>query len=429
MSRPTLSLVVPIYNEEEVLPILDERLQAFVAKLAMDLEVIFVNDGSNDRSMDNLRALAARDARYRVLSLSKNFGQESAITAGIDYARGAGVVVMDADLEHPPEVILEMVDKWREGFDVVYGQPLHRADESVVKRWFYRAFRAMVPVDAPLDAGDFCLMSRQVVVALRSLRERHRLVRGIVAWIGFKQTSVLYDRPGRAAGQTKYPLRKMVGFAVDGITSFSVLPLRFATYLGMFASLTSILYALFTMAARVFVPSSIPGFTAPVVLVTLLASVQLFMIGIIGEYIGRIYDEVKKRPNYVVAEWLNLPAARDTDEFDVTDRPPPAPVRAEAPNHSPSPSAPPLPVRASIPPSLPRAGSLPAPPPLVRPSGPPPGAALTASPKPPHVDTGSSSKSVPPPGVLVSPSVHVPQPPQLVTVPIPTIPKPPEDPK
>src|SRR5579859_7524447 len=236
-TRPTLSLVLPIYNEEEVIPELHARLQEFLAQLALPAEVVFVNDGSRDRSMELLRGVAASEPRYRILSFARNFGHQTAITAGVDYARGQAVVVMDADLQDPPEVVLEMVAKWREGFDVVYGRRRKRAGETVFKlvtaRLFYRVFRAMIPIEVPLDTGDFRLMSRRVVLALRALRESHRFVRGMVAWIGFRQTEVLYDRPGRFAGETKYPLRKMVRFAIDGITSFSVLPLRFATYVGM----------------------------------------------------------------------------------------------------------------------------------------------------------------------------------------------------
>jgi len=240
-ARPTLTLVLPIFNEEEVIPELHKRLQGFLASLGLDAEVVFVEDGSKDRSMELLGALAAEEPRYRVVSFARNFGHQRAITAGVDYARGKAVVVMDADLQDPPEVVLEMVAKWREGFDVVYGRRGKREGETWFKlltaKIFYRLFAAMIPIEVPLDTGDFRLMSRSVVVALRQLRETHRFVRGMVAWLGFKQTAVIYDRPGRFAGETKYPLRKMLRFALDGITSFSTLPLRFATYLGVFTIL------------------------------------------------------------------------------------------------------------------------------------------------------------------------------------------------
>jgi glycosyltransferase involved in cell wall biosynthesis len=320
MSQPTLSLVLPIYNEESVIPELHTRLQSFLAELRLDTEVIFVNDGSRDRSMELLRGISAGEPRYKVLSFARNFGHQAAITAGLDYARGKAVVVLDADLQDPPEVILEMVAKWREGFDVVYGKRRSRAGESFMKlltaKWFYRLFAAMIPIEVPLDTGDFRLMSRRVVVALRELKETHRFVRGLVAWVGFKQTAVLYDRPGRFAGETKYPLRKMLRFAVDGITSFSVLPLRFATYLGMIISLASVGVAVWALLAKYVFRVTVQGWTAEVVLVSLLAAVQLIMIGILGEYIGRIYEEVKKRPLYIVSDLVSLDRRPDDNALE-----------------------------------------------------------------------------------------------------------------
>lgn len=302
------------------------RLQEFLAKLEVPSEVVFVNDGSRDKSMEMLRGIAKGEPRYRILSFARNFGHQTAITAGIDYARGAAVVVMDADLQDPPEVVLEMVAKWREGFDVVYGKRRKREGETWFKlftaRWFYRVFAAMIPIEVPLDTGDFRLMSRRVVVALRALRESHRFVRGMVSWVGFKQTAVLYDRPGRFAGETKYPLSKMLKFAIDGITSFSVLPLRFATYLGMFISMASVAVAIWAVVSHYMLKATVPGWTASVVLTSLLAAVQLLMIGILGEYIGRIYEQVKQRPLYVVGDRINL-GKRDSDELDEDEEPPP----------------------------------------------------------------------------------------------------------
>jgi dolichol-phosphate mannosyltransferase len=322
MPRPTLSLVLPIYNEEEVIPELHARLQEFLSKLGVDSEVLFVNDGSKDRSMELLRGLATSEARYRVLSFSRNFGHQTAITAGLDYARGRAVVVMDADLQDPPEVVAEMVAKWREGYDVVYGKRRSRDGETFFKlltaRWFYRIFAAMIPIEVPLDTGDFRLMSRRVVVALRELAEAHRFVRGMVSWVGFKQTAVLYDRPVRFAGETKYPFRKMLGFAIDGITSFSVLPLRFATYLGMTISVFSLGTAGWALLAHFALHTTVAGWTFEVVLMSLLAAVQLLMIGILGEYVGRIYEQVKKRPLYVVGDRVNLDRRPDDDDLDET---------------------------------------------------------------------------------------------------------------
>jgi polyisoprenyl-phosphate glycosyltransferase len=308
--RPTLSLVLPIYNEEDVILELHKRLQAFLEKLALSAEVLFVNDGSRDRSMELLREVAAGEPRYRILSFARNFGHQTAITAGVDYARGEAVVVMDADLQDPPEIVLEMVAKWREGFDVVYGRRRKREGEGwfklVTARAFYRIFAAMIPIEVPLDTGDFRLMSRRVVLALRALRETHRFVRGMVSWVGFKQTEVLYDRPGRFAGETKYPLRKMVRFALDGITSFSILPLRFATYVGMLMILASVGVIAWALVAKYVMHHVVEGWTGIMIVVALFASVQLLMIGILGEYVGRIYEEVKRRPLYLVGDTVNL---------------------------------------------------------------------------------------------------------------------------
>ena len=234
MSGPTLSLVLPVYNEEEIIPELDRRLRGFFAGVGGDVgeswEVIFVNDGSSDRSLTLLKELAATEPRYKILSFARNFGHQMAITAGLDRAEGDAVVVMDADLQDPPEVVKEMVARWREGFDVVFAIRSKRHGESWFKRLtaavFYRFLRVMLGgVSIPADAGDFRLMSRPVVLTLRALREQHRFVRGMVAWVGFKQTAVMYERPARFAGETKFPLSKMLRFAIDGITSFSTVPL------------------------------------------------------------------------------------------------------------------------------------------------------------------------------------------------------------
>jgi dolichol-phosphate mannosyltransferase len=266
--------------------------------------------------MELLRGIAGEEPRYRVVSFARNFGHQRAITAGVDFARGKAVVVMDADLQDPPEVVLEMVAKWREGFDVVYGRRRKRTGETWFKlltaRAFYRVFAAMIPIRVPLDTGDFRLMSRRVILVLRELRETHRFVRGMVAWVGFKQTEVLYDRPGRFAGETKYPLRKMVAFAIDGITSFSVLPLRFATYMGMLMILGSVGVIAWALVAKYVLHQVVQGWTGIMIVVAVFASVQLLMIGILGEYIGRIYEEVKRRPLYIVGDTVN--ASRDDDE-------------------------------------------------------------------------------------------------------------------
>jgi glycosyltransferase involved in cell wall biosynthesis len=320
--RPTLSLVLPIYNEEEVIPELHRRLQDLLARLPREAEVVFVDDGSRDQSLLALQRLAAGERRYGILALARNFGHQAAITAGIDHARGEAVVVMDADLQDPPEVILEMVAKWREGYDVVYGARRRREKESWFKRLtahcFYRLFASMIPIEVPLDAGDFRLLSRRVVSALGELREAHRFVRGLVSWVGFKQTHVLYDRPGRFAGTTKYPIRKMLRFALDGITSFSIVPLRLSTYLGIFMSVASVGVVIWALVAKYVFLRAVTGWPGIMVVIALFAGVQFLMIGILGEYVGRIFEEVKRRPLYVLREAINVPGARgvSADERD-----------------------------------------------------------------------------------------------------------------
>ncbi len=309
-TRPTLSLVIPIFNEEETIPELNQRLAAFLSDLGVSWEVIFVDDGSVDDSLSQLRSLAQQEPRYRVVSFGRNFGHQIAITAGVDYAEGRAVVVMDADLQDPPEVVREMLAQYQNGYDVVYGVRARRHGETIFKKAtaaaFYRLMRAMIGFDLPLDTGDFRLMSRRVVLTLRGLRERHRFVRGMVAWIGFKQTSVYYERQGRFAGETKYPLSKMMRFAIDGITSFSILPVRLATWLGLFAGFGAVLIGLWALYEKLIHGHTVQGWTTIMVLVAAASSAQLLMTGVLGEYVGRIYEEVKRRPLYTVQEELNV---------------------------------------------------------------------------------------------------------------------------
>jgi len=315
VDAPVLSLVLPLFNEEATIPELDRRLRAFLADVGSGVgeswEVIFVNDGSRDRSPALLKELAKAEPRYKVLSLARNFGHQMAITAGLDRAAGEAVVVMDADLQDPPEVVRQMVAKWREGYDVVFGVRSRRHGESAFKKLtaalFYRLLRAMLgDVSIPVDAGDFRLMSRPVVLTLRALRERHRFVRGLVWWVGFRQTAVTYERPGRFAGETKYPLRRMLRFAIDGITSFSTVPLRMATWLGLLAGMVAIGGVGWALYSKFF-GGVVRGWTTIMILVGLGSSAQLLMTGILGEYVGRIYEEVKRRPLYVVEDEVNLP--------------------------------------------------------------------------------------------------------------------------
>jgi len=325
-ARPTLSVVIPVYNEEETIPELDRRLRAFLGELGETWEVVFVDDGSRDGSAAMLEALAAQEPRYKVISFGRNFGHQIAITAGMDRAEGESVVVMDADLQDPPELVREMLARWRQGFDVVYAVRQRRLGETWFKRLsasiFYRLFRALLGFDVMLDAGDFRLMSRPVVLTLRSLRERHRFIRGLVGWIGFRQSSVSYVRPERFAGVTKYPLRKMLGFAFDGITSFSTLPLRMATWLGALAGLLAMGLGAWAFYVKVHGVSAVPGWTTIMILVALGSSMQLLVIGILGAYVGRIYEEVQRRPLYTVAKELNFAAGQAPSEA----RPPALPA-------------------------------------------------------------------------------------------------------
>ena len=312
MQRPALSFIIPVYNEEAIIAELDRRLKGFVGEMDETWEVVFVDDGSRDRTPQMLSDLAAAEPRYKVISFSRNFGHQAAITAGMDHAEGDAVVIMDADLQDPPEVVTEMMRKWREGYDVVYGQRSVRHGESIFKRAtaaaFYRLLRMLLPIEIPLDTGDFRLMSRRVVLSMRALREQHRFVRAMVSWVGFKQTAVQYERPERFAGETKYPLRKMLRFAIDGITSFSIVPLRLATWLGLLSGLVAIVISGWALYAAI-AGETVPGWATIMIAVALAASAQLIMTGILGEYIGRIYEEVKRRPLYVVGETQNLPPA------------------------------------------------------------------------------------------------------------------------
>lgn len=303
--RPELSVVIPAYNEEANIRPMVERLDRAVAPSVSGLEVVFVDDGSRDGTWAAISELAARDPRVRGIRFARNFGHQAALTAGVDAARGRAVVIIDADLQDPPEVIPEMLARWREGFEVVYGQREEREGETWFKkataRWFYRLLSRITSVEIPVDTGDFRLMGPRAVAAFRSLPERNRFIRGLVAWLGFPQTAVRYRRKPRAAGETKYPLRKMVRLALDGIVGFSYLPLRLATMLGFAVSGLSFLYILVVIGLKI-AGINWPGYTSLMASILFLGGVQLIMIGILGEYIGRIFDEVKRRPLYLVQE-------------------------------------------------------------------------------------------------------------------------------
>jgi polyisoprenyl-phosphate glycosyltransferase len=300
------SIVIPVYNEVEVLPSLYTRLTRVMEGLVEPYEIIFVNDGSNDGSLPLLRDLRAGDERVKILGLSRNFGHQLAITAGLDHSSGQAVVVLDADLQDPPEVILQLVDQWRKGYDIVFAAREKRRGEGLFKRataaLFYRLLRRLTSTEIPVDAGDFRLMSRKAVDALKGIRERSRFIRGLSGWIGFRQTSVPYVRDVRHAGTTKYPLKKMVRFGANGLLSFSSVPLQLASYLGFVVSSVSFIYIAYAVWLKLFTDHTILGWASVMVAVLFLGGVQLLCLGIVGEYIGRIYDEVKQRPLYIVDE-------------------------------------------------------------------------------------------------------------------------------
>lgn len=309
-----LSVVIPVYNERDALPVLEPRLRAVLDGLPLAWEVLFVDDGSTDGTPAWLLALHQRDPRFGALLLSRNFGHQVALTAGLAHARGRAAVSLDADLQDPPELIPALVARWQEGADVVLATRTARDGEGWFKRAtaaaFYRLVNALAPIDLPLDTGDFRLLSRAALDALNALPERNRYVRGLVAWIGLPTVSIPYDRAPRAAGHTKYPLRRMFQLAGDAIVSFSTVPLRLATLLGFVLSVACFVYAAWAAYGTLIHAHPVPGWASMIVAVLLIGGVQLVCLGIIGEYIGRIYDETKQRPQYVVVrrELAELPS-------------------------------------------------------------------------------------------------------------------------
>ncbi len=312
LSRPLelISIVLPVFNEEAVIPLLLPRLAELLTQLPAKAEVIFVNDGSRDRTTELLEHASVTDPRIKLIDFSRNFGHQIAITAGTDYASGDVVVVMDADLQDPPEVVLEMIRKYQDGYDVVYAQRTIRHGETWFKRLtarcFYWVMRTAVHKELPENVGDFRLMSRQVATAFRQLRERHRFVRGMVAWLGFKQTAVPFERPARAAGETKYPLSKMLAFAWRAITSFSGMPLRMGLVIGMILMTTAFAYAIYAAVMALIFQVAAPGWASLVWLMVGLIGLVVAMLGLIGDYVARIYEELKARPLYIVRSVSNF---------------------------------------------------------------------------------------------------------------------------
>ncbi len=305
-SRPRYSIVAPIYNEEGNIALLFERIHKVMESTGESWELLLVNDGSVDRSPEMIDELAKRDAHVRAIHFARNFGHQTAVTAGIDYSNGEAVVLIDADLQDPPELILEMIERWKAGFDVVYAVRAERKGESRFKlltaKLFYRVIYRITDVDIPLDTGDFRLMDRKVVEALKAMREHNRFIRGMTSWVGFKQTPVSYVREARYSGETKYPLKKMVRFALDAITGFSYFPLQIMVYvalvLGLLALLAIPVIAILRLSMGV---QFLGGQATTIILLLLLSSFQLFFLFILGQYVARTYDEARSRPLYIVA--------------------------------------------------------------------------------------------------------------------------------
>lgn len=320
MKPPELSLVIPCYNESSVLPLLRDRLLQSLSATGAGWEVILVDDGSTDDTFARLAAMHAADARFKVISFSRNFGHQTAVFAGLSHAFGDFVGVMDADLQDPPEFLLNCVAKLKEGYDVAYAVRRQRK-ESWAKRicyaLFYRLLKSIAEVEIPLDSGDFCVMRQPVVAVLREMPERNIFVRGLRAWSGFRQVGVEYNRAARAAGETKYPFRKLVRLAMDGVFAFSPLPLRMAVYLGFGSLVLSFLATVFIVAWKIsgfrllgYYPSAVPGWTSLVCLVLFLSGMQFLILGVMGEFIGRIYNETKQRPRWIIRQSLGVAESR-----------------------------------------------------------------------------------------------------------------------
>ena len=314
---PRYSIVVPVFNEQAVLPVLLRRLDRMMAAFDGAAETIFVDDGSSDTTSIILRAKAKDDPRYRYIGLSRNFGHQIAITAGMDVAQGDAIIVMDADLQDPPEVVGQMIDKWKEGYEVVYGRRLSREGESAFKQWtaslFYKLLGRLSSVEIPRDTGDFRLIDRKVLEAFRAMPEQDRFVRGMFAWLGFKQTEVAFHRLPRLAGETKYPFFKMVRLAVNGALSFSDAPLRLAIWCGLGVSMLAMLYGLYVVALSLMHSHLVEGWSSTIVIVSFLCGLNMLMTGIMGLYIGRIHAEVKRRPLYIVTQKVGF----DRDDMAV----------------------------------------------------------------------------------------------------------------
>lgn len=314
--KPVYSIIIPAYNEQEVVTESYKRLTNVMRGMNEPYELIFINDGSRDQTAQIIADISRNDSSVVLINFSRNFGHMPAITAGMQYARGSAIIVIDADLQDPPEVLPEMAALWKQGYEVVYGKRKKRHGEKWFKKWtskmFYRLLRRLTTVDLPLDTGEFRLIDRKVCDAVNKLNEKNRYIRGLVSWVGFKQIAVEYVREERFAGTTKYPLKKMIAFAMDAITSFSYKPLKLATTLGFIISLLSFAYMLFILFQRLFTDTTVTGWASTVGLILFTQGIVLMILGLMGEYIGRIYEEIKDRPVYIVQEVLG----RDNEDLE-----------------------------------------------------------------------------------------------------------------
>lgn len=304
------SVVVPAYNEQEVLEETYRRLTEVMEQTNETYEIIFINDGSRDRTYEIAESLCKKDSRIKLINFSRNFGHQIAVTAGMEYSSGQAIVIIDADLQDPPHVILEMIKKWKDGYDVVYGQRLKREGETFFKKFtakcFYRLLNKMTSMEIPVDTGDFRLIDRKVCDVMNQLQEKNRYVRGLVSWVGFKQTAVEYKRESRFAGETKYPLKKMIKLATDAILSFSYKPLRLAGFVGGILSACSFIYLIVVIIQKLFTETTQPGWASIFAIILFFNGVSLILHSITGEYVGRIYEETKNRPLYIVRETINF---------------------------------------------------------------------------------------------------------------------------
>lgn len=302
----TLSVIIPIYNEEGNIPRLYERLNGVVQQLGVDTEFVFINDGSRDRSIELIRGLASRDRNVRFIDFSRNFGHQIAVSAGLDHCTGKAAVIIDADLQDPPELILDLFAKWQEGYEVVYAKRRARQGEGFLKkltaRYFYRTLKKITSINIPVDTGDFRIIDRKIIEVLKQMPEQQKFLRGQISWIGFRQTFVEYDRDARHSGETGYTYKKMIRFALDGITSFSNLPLKFATMAGFFVSGVAFLLILYALYARFVTRDYVPGWTSLMLAVLFIGGVQLISLGVIGEYISRLSANIRNRPLYIVRD-------------------------------------------------------------------------------------------------------------------------------